>query len=342
MKASQKTDKIQSSELMSIKDSAFKPLRYLKNRHLQTILPNVIHPALPAVEKQRIELEDGDFIDLLWTSARASQTILILHGLEGSGHSAYAKRILNYCNAQQLPAVLMQFRGCSGEPNRLLRSYHSGETGDLQQVIAHMKYSGVHSIALLGYSLGGNVVLKYMGETTTDPVIRCAIAVSVPLRLDICADTMDQGFAKIYQATLLRRLIKKIHLKQALLKTSDRHFPDPQGMRNFRQFDDSFTAPIHGFDSAEHYYASCSSRQFLIRIDKPTLIIQSLDDPFMTTEVLPREHELSDSVNLELSIHGGHVGFIGDKKMRPSPWLETRIHHFLDEQQFFIPARGPG
>ncbi len=339
MKASQKPDEIQSSELTLIKEIAFKPLWYLKNRHLQTILPNVIHPVFPVVEKQRIELEDGDFIDLMWTSARAPQTLLILHGLEGSVHSAYAKRILNYCNAQQLPAVLMHFRGCSGEPNRLLRSYHSGETGDLQQVIAHLKSSGVRDIALLGYSLGGNVTLKYMGETTTDPVIRCAIAVSVPLRLDICANTMDRGFAKIYQATLLRRLIKKLQLKQALLKTCDRHFPAPQSMRNFFQFDDSFTAPIHGFDSAEHYYASCSSKQFLNRIDKPTLIIQSLDDPFMTAEVLPREHELSDSVCLELSTHGGHVGFIGDNKMRPRPWLETRIHRFLNDQQFFIPYR---
>jgi hypothetical protein len=337
MKASQKTDEIQSSKLTLIKEITFKPISYLKNRHLQTILANVIHPAFPAVEKQRIELEDGDFIDLLWTSARAPQTLLILHGLEGSVHSAYAKRILNYCNARQLPAVLMLFRGCGGEPNRLLRSYHSGETGDLQQVIAHLKNSGVRSIALLGYSLGGNVTLKYMGEATTDPVIRCAIGVSVPLRLDICADTLDQGFAKIYQATLLRRLIKKLQLKQELLEASDRDFPDPAKMRNFRQFDDSFTAPIHGFDSAEHYYASCSSRQFLIRIDKPTLIIQSRDDPFMTAEVLPQQDELSDSVKLELSAHGGHVGFIGDNKMCPSPWLETRIHRFLNNQQFFIP-----
>ena len=337
MKASQKTDELQSSELTSIKDSAFKPLRYLKNRHLQTILANVIPPAFPAVEKQRIELEDGDFIDLLWTSARSPQTILILHGLEGSGHSAYAKRILNYCNAQHLPAVLMQFRGCSGEPNRMLRSYHSGETGDLQQVIAHLKNSGVRSIALLGYSLGGNVALKYMGEATTDRIIRCAIAVSVPLRLDICANTMDQGFARIYQATLLGRLINKLQLKQELLETSDREFPDLAKMRSFRQFDNFFTAPIHCFDSDEHYYTSCSSRQFLIRIDKPTLIIQSRDDPFMTAEVIPQQDELSDSVILELSTHGGHVGFIGDNKMCPSPWLETRIHRFLDDQQFYIP-----
>jgi predicted alpha/beta-fold hydrolase len=232
----------------------------------------------------------------------------------------------------------MHFRGCSGEPNRLLRSYHSGETGDLQRVINHLKGNGINNIALLGYSLGGNVTLKYMGETTTDPAIRCAIAVSAPMRLDICSDAMDQGFARIYQASLLRSMIKKMHLKRTLLKTSDKHFPEPQGIQNIRQFDDSFTAPIHGFDSAEHLYQSCSSRQFLINIDKPTLIIQSLDDPFMTAEVLPCEHELSDSVNLELSTHGGHVGFIGDDKMRPRFWLQNRVHRFLSDQQFFNPV----
>ncbi len=306
----------------------------LKNRHLQTILPSLIHPVSPRVDKERIELEDGDFIDLQWTPVRSAKTLLVLHGLEGSVHSAYAKRILNYCNAQQIAAVLMHFRGCSGEQNRLLRSYHSGETSDLQRVIKHLQSSGITSIALLGYSLGGNVTLKYMGETSTDPVIQCAIAVSAPMELDICADTMNRGFARIYQIALLRSLIKKLHLKRTLLNASDRYFPDPRSMRSFRQFDDSFTAPIHGFDNAEHYYESCSSRQFLAHIDKPTLIIHSRDDPFMTAEVLPREHELSASVKLELSSHGGHVGFLGDRKLYPSLWLQHRIHRFLRDQEF--------
>ena len=341
MKASQKTEEIQSTELTLIKEMAFKPLWYLKNRHLQTILPNIIHPPFPTLEKERVELSDGDFIDLLWADARSSQTLLILHGLEGSVHSPYAKRILNYCNQYRIPAVLMHFRGCGGEINRLLRSYHSGETGDLQQVIAHLKNQGINDIALLGYSLGGNVTLKYMGEAPTDPSVRCAVAVSVPLRLDICADTMARGFARVYQNTLLGRLVKKMQLKQKLLQANDRDFPDPSTMRNFHQFDDAFTAPIHGFDSADHYYQSCSSKQFLPAIDKPTLIIQSADDPFMTSEVIPRQDELSDSVSLELSTHGGHVGFIGSSDLRPKLWLESRIHAFLKEQQFFIPERNP-
>jgi predicted alpha/beta-fold hydrolase len=238
------------------------------------------------------------------------------------------------------------------EPNRILddlcwksvpfvhfRFIHSTIVAELPLTCQyHLKGCGIKDIALLGYSLGGNVTLKYMGETTTDSAIRCAIAISVPMKLNICSDTMNQGFARIYQASLLRRLINKMQLKRVLLETSDLHFPDPHSMRNFRQFDDSFTAPIHGFDSADHYYHSCSSRQFLIRIEKPTLIIQSVDDPFMTTEVLPGEHELSDSVNLELSTHGGHVGFIGDNQMHPRLWLQNRIHRFLHDQQFFNPV----
>ncbi len=317
-----------------IKQSAFKPAWYLRNRHLQTILPNIIHPPRPQVKKQRVELDDGDFIDLLWSNTQLSQTLLILHGLEGSANSPYVKRILNYCNQQSIAAVLMHFRGCSGEQNRLLRSYHSGETGDLRQVINHVKTQGATDIALLGFSLGGNVTLKYMGEAETDPAIRCAIAVSVPFRLDICATSMDVGFAKVYQKSLLNRLITKMKLKQKLLRDDTREFPDPTRMSNFREFDDSFTAPIHGFDSAEHYYKKSSSRQFLKDINKPTLILQARDDPFMSPEILPGKDELADSLCLELSEHGGHVGFVSSNGLKPDMCLQKRIHRFLIEQDF--------
>jgi len=333
MKASQKALELQSPGLTGIKKSAFSPIPCLRNRHLQTILANIVHPPFPVLRKQRLELDDGDFIDLLWSETRAPQTLLILHGLEGSIHSAYAKRMLNYCNHHKIAAIFMHFRGCSGEPNRLLRGYHSGETGDLRRVIDHLKSNGITDIALLGYSLGGNATLKYMGEAMTDIAIRCAIAVSVPLRLDICADTMNRGFARIYQHTLLNRLIRKMHLKRHLMDESERHFPDPARMRNFRHFDDYFTAPIHGFDNAVDYYQRCSSRQFLKTIDKPTLMIQSSDDPFMTPDVLPDKNELSESVTLELSARGGHVGFIAGS-LWPRPWLENRIHRFLTEQLF--------
>jgi predicted alpha/beta-fold hydrolase len=331
VQASQKAVEIQSKELTMIKQSSFHPAFYLRNRHLQTILPNIVHPQHPKLEKDRLELDDGDFIDLLWSQTRSPQTLLILHGLEGSAHSSYAQRILNYCNLHQIAAVFMYFRGCSGEPNRLLRSYHSGETGDLKQVIQHLQNKGVSDIALLGYSLGGNQVMKYMGEAETDSTIRGAIGVSVPMMLGICSETMNRGFAKIYQATLLRRLITKIQQKQVLIEDSTFSFPNPTKMKNFQQFDDHFTAPVHGFDSANDYYEKSSSRQFLVNINKPTLLIHAKDDPFMTTDVLPEAGELSSSVTLELTQYGGHVGFIGSNKFLPTPWLEPRIHNFLNE-----------
>jgi predicted alpha/beta-fold hydrolase len=331
VQASQKAVEIQSKELTMIKQSSFHPAFYLRNRHLQTILPNIVHPQHPKLEKDRLELDDGDFIDLLWSQTRSPQTLLILHGLEGSAHSSYAQRILNYCNLHQIAAVFMHFRGCSGKPNRLLRSYHSGETGDLKQVIQHLQNKGVSDIALLGYSLGGNQVMKYMGEAETDSTIRGAIGVSVPMMLGICSETMNRGFAKIYQATLLRRLITKIQQKQVLIEDSTFSFPNPTKMKNFQQFDDHFTAPVHGFDSANDYYEKSSSRQFLVNINKPTLLIHAKDDPFMTTDVLPEAGELSSSVTLELTQYGGHVGFIGSNKFLPTPWLEPRIHNFLNE-----------
>ena len=314
-----------------IKHSVFKPACYLRNRHLQTILPNIIHPTYPVVEKERLELADGDFLDLLWSKARSANTLLILHGLEGSMHSPYARRMMNYCNQQRISAVFMHFRGCSGESNRLLRGYHSGETGDLQQVIEHLKNRGVVNLALLGYSLGGNVVAKYMGEARTDPAVRCAIAVSVPFQLDICASTMDKGFAKIYQKSLLKRLIKKMQLKKSLFEADSRNFPDPAKMRNFWEFDDHFTAPVHGFESAADYYQRSSSRQFLATVDKPLLLLQARDDPFMTEDVLPTASELSGRVTLEFSDHGGHVGFITNNGLKPTAWLQPRIHQYLND-----------
>jgi len=314
-----------------IKQSTFHPAFILRNRHLQTILPNIIHPTPPQLEKQRLEIDDSDFIDLLWSQTRSTKTLLIIHGLEGSVYSCYAQRMLNYCNYHKIAAVFMHLRGCSGEPNRLLKSYHAGETSDLKRVIQHLKNNGVCEVALLGYSLGGNQVIKYMGEAETSAVIRCAIGVSVPITLSICSKTMNQGFAKIYQKTLLDSLIKKIQHKSRLIDLSGLSLPDPKKMKSLQQFDDYFTAPIHGFNNVNDYYERSSSRQFLSNVDKPTLIIQAKDDPFMTPSVLPESGELSPAVTLEITSHGGHLGFISSNYFIPKPWLETRIHCFLKD-----------
>ncbi|MCP4128523.1 MAG: hydrolase [Gammaproteobacteria bacterium] len=316
-----------------ITQSDFKPLWYLRNAHLQTIMANIVHPPFPQVRYETVALPDGDTLQLAHGRAHGPNTVLILHGLEGSLHSAYAQRLMNYLDRADIPAAFMFFRGCNGRPNNQVRSYHSGETADLKAVIRHLKQNGSERIALVGYSLGGNVTLKYMGEGATDDAISCATAISVPMRLDICAARMNEGFSKLYQHTLLRRLIQKVQQKQQLMHQAG-FSCDPKQMQTFVEFDDVYTAPIHGFNDATHYYQSCSSRQYLQGIKKPTLIIHSKDDPFMTPGAIPDGHELATEVTLELSPHGGHVGFITGGFLKPSYWLEPRIHRFLQKNFF--------
>ncbi len=314
-----------------IRQSSFKPPWYLANPHLQTILANIIKPRFPQVSYETVPLTDGDSLQLARGTARGSDTILILHGLEGSLRSAYAQRLLNALNQAALPAAFMFFRGCDGRPNKQVRSYHSGETDDLRQVIQHLKQTGSERIILVGYSLGGNVTLKYLGEQEADRSVLGAVAVSVPLLLDICAERMDRGFSRIYQHSLLRRLKNKVRQKEQLL-VAHGFSTELDSIKNFVQFDDRFTAPVHGFDDAMHYYRSCSSRQFLKHIQTPTLVIQARDDPFMTSAVLPEELEISDLVTVELSAHGGHVGFIGGGPVKPHHWLEPRILDFIRQR----------
>jgi hypothetical protein len=314
-----------------IEKSEFKPPWYLKNPHLQTLLANLIKPALPVVQRETLALDDGDCLSLAHGTGVGNRRVLVLHGLEGSLQSAYARRVMHYFNAQSIPATLMFFRGCDGQPNRLARSYHSGDTGDLRQVIAHLERGGVERLALLGYSLGGNVTLKYLGEGPVDPLVACAVAVSVPLNLDICAKRMDRGFSRIYQRELLTRLRSKVAQKSQLL--ADAGIDPATRTRNFVEFDGAFTAPLHGYASAMDYYRRCSSRQFLRGIDRPTLMLHARDDPFMTERVIPNADELSDSIRFELSAHGGHVGFIEKGWLRQQNWLEPRIHRWLQAQQ---------
>jgi predicted alpha/beta-fold hydrolase len=317
-------------------DSDFSPPPWLKNPHAQTLIANLIHPPEPSVQRETLSLDDGDELEIAHGTAQGSDRVLILHGLEGSLRSPYAARIVNALNAAGIPASFLFHRGCNGRPNRLARSYHSGDTGDLRRVIRHLTSRGTERLALIGYSLGGNVTLKYLGEAPPDPAIHCAAAVSTPLLLDICARRMQRGFSRIYQKALLNRLKRKLAGKRDLLRRQGLEI-DPAMLQSFVAFDDAYTAPVHGFEHAEHYYRVSSARQYLRHIDRPTLILQARDDPFMTPEVLPDDEELSPLIRFELSDHGGHVGFIGGKgpmRLQPFFWLELRLLKWLREQRF--------
>lgn len=315
----------------------FKPAWWLPTPHLQTIWPVLCRGDIPdlQLERERLELPDGDFIDLDWTGRNKSgPLVLILHGLEGSIESHYAKGMLYRISQEGWRGVFMHFRGCSGEPNRLPRYYHSGDTGDVDFVVhSILKRQPNTPVAVIGFSLGGNVLLKWLGETGNQNPLKAAIAISVPFELQKAAHHICKGFSKFYQWYFIRclreRLATKFNLHQTIFDPSVLY-----EVHTMYDFDDKVTAPLHGFSGVEEYYSTSSSRQFLGKIQVPTLILHSKDDPFMSEEVIPKPEELSSKITFELTQFGGHVGFVGGKfPWAPEYWLEDRIPDYLN--QFF-------
>lgn len=305
----------------------FKPAWWLPGAHAQTLFPHLFRRhAPPPLRRERMELDDGDFIDLDWTESREGPLVILLHGLEGSIRSHYAGGLMRSLYDCGFESVLMNFRGCSGEPNRLPRGYHSGETGDLGTVLERLHgRDPQRPVYLVGFSLGGNVLLKWLGENPGQQVVQKAIAVSVPFELNIAARRLESGASRLYQVHLLRKLRRSLRAKARRMA-----LPVETGqldkLKTFRQFDDQVTAPVHGFRSVDDYYQRSSSRQFIHSIHCPTLILQARDDPFMTADAIPDESELGPGVRLEVSGSGGHVGFVnGPWPWRPVYWLDRRV-----------------
>jgi uncharacterized protein len=307
--------------------SAFRPAWWLPGAHLQTLYPSIFRKRTnPHLTRQRMELPDGDFLDIDWTDDAGGMLVLVLHGLEGSIESHYAGGLLSRLQREGWYAGLMYFRGRSGEVNRLPRSYHSGDTADLDYVIKALRTAYPHRrIAVIGISLGGNVLLKWLGEHGSNAPVRTAIAVSVPFDLDSAARRLERGFSRVYRNHLLGKL------RQSIIAKSVRHKPplplhELGRLRSFHAFDDAITAPLHGFADVGDYYSRSSCKPFLKSIGIPTLILQARDDPFLPADALPGENDISPSVTLELSDHGGHVGFVaGTCPHAPVFWLEQRI-----------------
>lgn len=313
-------------------EHVFKPAWWLSNNHLQTLWPTLCRRSINnlRIKRERFELPDGDFVDLDWLGNAGTPIVIILHGLEGSIDSPYAKGMLRAISHQGWRGVLMHFRCCSGERNRLPRTYHSGETGDINTVVEAltMREPGV-PLAALGFSLGGNVLLKWLGESGKSNLLKAAIAVSVPFELDKSVDRINQGFSKLYQWYLLKSLHDKVQWKFHG-EVAPVTIPPLSTLHTIRDFDEAITAPLHGFTNAEEYYAKSSCRQYLRDIHVPTLLVQAKDDPFMTIDLLPTARELSSAITLELTDKGGHVGFVsGALPWRAEYWLEKRVPMFL-------------
>jgi predicted alpha/beta-fold hydrolase len=312
--------------------AAFKPAWWLPGRHLQTLWPALMRRGKKLLlRRDRIELADGDFIDIDCTQQTTGPIVIVLHGLEGSVNSSYAQGLLAMLSQHGWRSGVMHFRGCSGEMNRLPRIYHSGETSDVATIvdILHQREPQT-SLVVVGFSLGGNVLLKWLGETKTQNPLVAAVAISVPFELGKAADYMRQGFTRVYHQQLLRLLQKKIAAKFQSQTAPIMTLPALSKLQTIREFDDKITAPLHGFASAEDYYVRSSSRQFLKNIGVPTLIINALDDPFVPEVTIPAAEELSSYVELEITKQGGHVGFVaGSLPWQPQYWLEQRIVSFI-------------
>ncbi len=325
--------------------SRFIPLAGAANPHIQTLLPRLIrHKPDFDFFWQRLELPDGDFVDLAWTEdpqqAKGKPRLVIFHGLEGSAYSPYAHGLLSVCRRQNWLGVVMHFRSCSGEPNRNQRIYHSGETEDARYFLnwlpAHLGHH-VPTIAV-GYSLGGNMLGYYLGQEEHHAPLDGAVIVSAPLMLEPSSHRLEHGFSRFYQAYLLAELkktaLRKLEKYPGSLPVSA---DEIRSLKKISEFDEVITAPIHHFQDASDYYQRCSAKPLIHKIRKPLLIIHALDDPFMAPEVLLDPHALPQNIEYQLTEHGGHVGFVSGTWREPVMWLEERIAQWaaplLSQQQ---------
>lgn len=318
-----------------VRVSGFRPYPLLRNAHLQTVLPALFRPQ-PVVDWriERRETPDGDFVDVASAGSQDPRApcALLVHGLGGGFRSKYLCGLTQRLIARGWRVVALQLRGGGETPNRLACSYHHGDTRDLRWLWGELHQAAPLSpLAVVGWSLGGNVVLKALAEEGASAPVAQGVAVSVPFALEPCAERLQQGVSRVYQRELLRGLRPLVARKLGqggLPEAVDG--PRALAAANFFEFDDAFTAPLNGFVNARDYYARAACGQYLRQIGVPTLIMHAMDDPFMSPEIVPRASDLSPTVELELSRHGGHVGFVGRGRFGlPVPWMERRIARAL-------------
>lgn len=321
---------------MPLINSKYQAPIFFKNRHLQTIYPTLFR-GIKDINylRERVETPDNDFIDLDWAkfSNHSNKLLIMCHGLEGSSQSIYMKGTVQAFEDSDLDIVAINLRGCSGESNKLIKTYHSGKSEDLDTVIKHvLELDKYQEIYLLGYSIGGNIVLKYLGETNTKtrPEIKKAMAISVPIDLRSASEELSKFHNKIYMQRFLGDLYQKIKIKE-------KKFPeqvnskDYHKLKNFRDFDGRYTAPHNGFNSAEDYWERASSIELLDHINIPTLLLSSTDDPFFGPECFPFETAQNHKyLYFEAPENGGHVGFVDFNKDNLY-FHERRIIDFISE-----------
>ncbi len=315
-----------------ISPSSYRAPLMFSNPHVQTVFPSLFRRVSGVhYQRHRIDTPDGDFLDLDKSAVGSRRLAIILHGLEGDSSRTYVLGMVRAVNRRGWDALAVNFRGCSGVSNKRLRFYHSGDTQDLEavilQVTADEKYS---ELALIGFSLGGNVILKYLGErgTQTNSLITKAVAFSVPCDLESSSNHLARSANRIYLKRFLRLLREKIRMKMAIMPGQINDH-DYKTIKTFKEFDDRYTAPMFGFSGAEDYWRKASCKPFLASISIPTLLINAADDPFLTDLCYPTEEAKNNpGFFLEIPKFGGHVGFLAFNSAREY-WSESRTVSFL-------------
>ncbi len=315
-----------------IEKSTYKAPLLFKNRHIQTIFPSRFRKVTDVrYTRRRISTPDDDFIDLDQSLKGGENAVIVVHGLGGHSYRAYMLGMIKAFNKTGWDGIAVNLTSCSGEPNRLLRFYHSGSSDDLDTVVNYVcaNYS-YRNIALIGFSLGGNLVLKYLGEKgdSVSPLLRGAAVFSVPCDLATSVDLLDSPVNAIYRKRFLRILHSGIKAKMAIMpdRLNDDDFAS---IRTLREYDNRYTAPIHGFENAADYYRKCSCKPFIPRVTIPALMINARNDPFLSEACYPKE-EARDNKHFFLDIpnSGGHVGFVSFNR-NGEYWHETQAVSFI-------------
>ncbi|MCK5705465.1 MAG: alpha/beta fold hydrolase [Cyclobacteriaceae bacterium] len=310
----------------------YKPAPWFRNGHMQTILPSIFRKVSDVCYKrERIQTPDDDFLDLDWSGSGEQLLAVISHGLEGDSQRAYVKGMVKALNEVHIDCLAWNYRTCGGETNRQLRMYHNGCTDDLDLVIRHTIAKGYENIVLIGFSMGGNLSLLYLGQQSEQllPQLKGAVAFSVPVDLESVSMQLSRVSNTIYMKRFLRMLHRKVKEKMVL-------FPDQiddgdyDQIKDFKAYDDRYTAPLHGFESAEDYWVKCSCGPLLERIRVPSLIINAEDDPFLGASCYPYHQRKSPYIYLEVPKYGGHVGFM-NHRINGKYWSESRTVDFIQK-----------
>lgn len=319
---------------MPLVQSEYKPPFYLKNGHLATVIPSTFRKVSDVqYVRERMNTTDGDFLDLDWLTKGAEKLIVISHGLEGSANRPYVKGMAKYFHKHGWDALAWNCRSCSGEMNNKARFYHHGDTEDLAQVVAYaVSKHGYNDVVLVGFSMGGSMTLKYLGEMTDHviPQVKGGAVYSVPVDLGSSVTELARKGNDFYRKRFLKKLEQKIKLK-AERYPDEIQYTDFSNIRYFPDFDNLYTAPLHGFKDAEDFYNKASANKYMYNIKLPTLLVNALNDPFLPGACYPEEQCREHShIYFESPNYGGHVGF----SLRRSEfnYMEKRALEFFNEK----------